>query len=193
MAKLPHEYGGLIFDCDGTLTNSMEAHFLAWSKTMLFYSIDFTRDRFYSLAGMPTDKIVRLLAAENNAKLDVSHVVREKEEAFLTNLEAVKPFGPVYEIARQFRGQIPMAVASGGFRESIMAQLNHIGCADWFTAIVTAEDTQRHKPEPDVFLAAAKRLNVPPEQCLVYEDADLGVQAAIAAGMDCVDVRLFQA
>jgi len=80
-------------------------------------------------------------------------------------------------------------VASGGYRDIILAQLERIGCADWFDAIVTAEDTKRHKPEPDVFLEAARRLNVRPEHCRVYEDADLGIEAARRAGMECVDVR----
>jgi HAD superfamily hydrolase (TIGR01509 family) len=82
-----------------------------------------------------------------------------------------------------------MAVASGGMRHVILKQLTQIGCVDWFDAIVTAEDTERHKPHPDVFLEAARRLHVSPEHCRVYEDADLGVEAARRAGMQVVDVR----
>ncbi len=82
-----------------------------------------------------------------------------------------------------------MAVASGGFRAVIVRQLETIGCLDWFPTLVTAEDTQRHKPFPDVFLEAARRMGVEPQHCLVYEDADLGLEAARAAGMHWIDVR----
>jgi HAD superfamily hydrolase (TIGR01509 family) len=85
-----------------------------------------------------------------------------------------------------------MAVASGGIRPVILAQLARLQCLDWFDAIVTAEDTERHKPDPDVFLEAARRLGVPPQFCRVYEDSDLGVEAAQRAGMQWIDVRKWQ-
>jgi HAD superfamily hydrolase (TIGR01509 family) len=121
--------------------------------------------------------------------LDAQLVARRKENAFLEELHLLEPIPPILEVARQHRGAMKMAVASGGFRDIILAQLEQVGCADWFDAIVTAEDTERHKPEPDVFLEAARRLHVRPEHCRVYEDADLGIEAARRAGMEVVDVR----
>ena len=185
----PEQYQALIFDCDGTLTDSMETHYIAWRQTMSRHRIDFTHERFYALAGMPPEKIIHLLSDETGTPLDVAEVSHEKEAAFLELIAHVRPFEPVIAIAAAMRGKVPMAVASGGRRESIDAQLRQIGCEDWFNAIVTSEDTERHKPHPDVFLHAAKLMDVPPEGCLVYEDADLGIAAADAAGMDCVDVR----
>ncbi len=182
-------YGAIIFDCDGTLTDSMPVHFIAWQRTMSKYGIDFSEDRFYSLAGMPTERIVRLLAAEQNRVVDAQRVAEQKEAAFLESLSLLTPIEPVVAVARHFRHTLPMAVASGGYRRVIQQQLEQIGCGDWFSILVTAEDTERHKPEPDVFLEAARRMQIAPERCLVYEDADLGVQAARAAGMDCIDVR----
>ena len=93
------------------------------------------------------------------------------------------------EVADRLRGKKPIAVASGGFRDIIRKQLTHVGIVDWFDVIVSAEDTAKHKPEPDVFLETAKRLGVHPEDCLVFEDADLGVEAARRAGMAWIDVR----
>lgn len=181
----------LIFDCDGTLTNSMPVHFVCWQKTLAGHGIDFGEERFYALGGMPSDKIVSLLAAEAGFALDAAAVAAEKERAFLETLHLLEPIATVVEIARRHRGQKKMAVASGGFRHVVHQQLRQIGVQDWFDAVVTAEDTSRHKPEPDVFLEAARQLRIPPDQCEVYEDSDLGIEAARRAGMRCVDVRKY--
>ncbi len=185
------EVAALIFDCDGTLTDSMPVHFMAWQKTMQRYGIDFSEERFYQLAGVPTDRIIERLAGEQRVMLDVQRAAIEKEDAFLELLHLLKPIDIILEVAAHYRGKLPMAVASGGFRDVIVRQLETIGCLDWFDTLVTAEDTQRHKPFPDVFLEAAGRLGVPPEHCIVYEDADLGLEAARAAGMHWIDVRQY--
>lgn len=182
---------GLIFDCDGTLVDSMPLHFLAWHQTMLRYGLKLPEDRFYALGGMPSHRIIEMLAAEQSVVVDAKHAAIEKEQAFLERLHLLEPIDSVVEIARVHRGVKPISVASGGFRKIIHRQLEIIECLDWFDAIVTAEDTTRHKPEPDVFLEAARRMGVAPEQCLVFEDADLGVEAARRAGMPCIDIRTF--
>src|SRR5262245_31340930 len=148
----------LIFDCDGTLTNSMPVHYVCWRKTMARHGIEFDEARFYSLGGIPSDKIVSLLAEEAGISLDAAAIAADKEQAFLETLHLLEPIAAVVEIARAHRGKKKMAVASGGFRSVIEKQLTQIGVSDWFDTIVTAEDTHRHKPEPDVFLEAARRL-----------------------------------
>lgn len=153
------------------------------------YGIDFSEERFYELAGVPTDRIIALLAKEQGVTVDTQQAAVEKEDAFLELLHLLKPIDIILEVAAHYRGQLPMAVASGGFRQVIIRQLETIGCLDWFDTLVSAEDTQRHKPFPDVFLEAAQRLGVAPEHCIVYEDADLGLEAARAAGMHWIDVR----
>ncbi len=102
---------------------------------------------------------------------------------------AIRPIDKVVEIARRGRGVLPMAVASGGHRRMVEMTLQQIGILDWFPVVVTAEDTVRHKPEPDVFLEAARRLGAAPKDCTVYEDTDLGLEAARRAGMGFVDIR----
>ena len=167
----------------------MPLHFLAWKQTMEGHGLALGEERFYSLGGMPTDKIIALLAGEQGVCVDIDCAAREKERAFVDSLHLLKPIAAVLEIARQQRGRMKMAVASGGVRPVIQRQLDLIGCWDWFDTIVTAEDTARHKPEPDVFLEAARRLGAPPAECRVYEDSDLGIEAARRAGMEWVDVR----
>lgn len=182
---------GIIFDCDGTLVDSMPIHFLAWYKTMQRYGMVLPEDRFYALGGMPSHRIIELLAAEQSVTVDAVLAAHEKEQAFLDLIHLLKPIEPVMAVAREHRGRKPIAVASGGFRRIINHQLELVECINWFDAIVTAEDTQRHKPEPDVFLEAARRLGVNASECIVFEDADLGVEAAKRAGMKCIDVREF--
>jgi beta-phosphoglucomutase-like phosphatase (HAD superfamily) len=179
----------LIFDCDGTLTDSMPVHYLCWQKTMRSHGIEFAEERFYALGGMPSHKIVELLAAEAGLAIDCAAIAAQKERAFLDALHLLEPIAVVVEIARQNRGRRKMAVASGGFRHVIEKQLRQVGIFDWFDTLVTAEDTPRHKPEPDVFLEAARRLGASPADCLVYEDSALGIEAARRAGMQWVDVR----
>jgi HAD superfamily hydrolase (TIGR01509 family) len=181
----------LIFDCDGTLTDSMPLHYLAWREVLGRHGIAFDEDRFYALGGIPSDKIIAMLAAENGRDLDAGAIAHEKETAFFSHMHLLDEIPAVTSIVRQQRGRLKMAVASGGFRSVIQRQLKQIGLDGWFDAVVTAEDTQRHKPEPDVFLEAARQLEVPPPRCRVYEDSDLGIEAARRAGMSWVDVREF--
>lgn len=182
---------GLIFDCDGTLADTMPLHFLAWRATLDRYKMELNEDRFYSLGGQPTVKIVELLANEQGIKLSPSEVAVEKEEAFLAQLRKVKPIAPIVDIVRQHHGKLPMAVASGSHRAVVKTVLEIIGLSDLFDdhRIVGAEDTELHKPNPDVFLEAARRIEIAPELCRVYEDAELGIEAARRAGMECFDVR----
>jgi beta-phosphoglucomutase family hydrolase len=181
---------GLIFDCDGTLADTMPAHYRAWTSMLDRYGIPFTETRFYELGGVPTAQIILILSSESGVPVtDLDRMVREKESAFLESLDAVRPLEVVVAIAAAYRGRLPMAVASGGYRETITRTLDQLGVRDWFDAMVVAEDTKRHKPEPDVFLEAARRLGVPPESCVVFEDTDIGLEAARRGGMKSVDVR----
>jgi HAD superfamily hydrolase (TIGR01509 family) len=181
---------GLIFDCDGTLADTMPAHYAAWTAMLSRHGIPFTQTRFYELGGVPTAQIIQILSQESGVTVtDLDAMIIEKEAAFLESLHAVRPIEKVVAAAMHHRGQLPLAVASGGYRDTITRTLDAIGIRDWFDAMVTAEDTERHKPEPDVFLEAAKRLGVRPEVCVVFEDTDIGLLAAKRAGMQSVDVR----
>jgi beta-phosphoglucomutase-like phosphatase (HAD superfamily) len=119
-------------------------------------------------------------------------MVRDKELRYLELLTEVRPIATVVAIAHRFRGELPMAVASGGEGWVVRRTLAAIGVEDWFDTVVGAEDTERHKPEPDVFLEAARRIDVEPSRCVVFEDSDLGLLAAARAGMTGVDVRAWQ-
>ena len=186
----PPGTAGLIFDCDGTLADTMPAHYKAWLALLGRFNIPFPEPRFYAMGGMPTASIIRVLAGEVGVVVtDVDAMVLEKERTFLTYLDAVTCIEPVLVIAAAYRGKLPIAVASGGYRDTITRTLDRLNIRDWFDAMVTAEDTPRHKPEPDVFLEAAKRLRVDAAKCVVFEDTDIGLEAARRAGMTGIDVR----
>jgi HAD superfamily hydrolase (TIGR01509 family) len=181
---------GLIFDCDGTLADTMPVHYRAWTAMLTRHGIPFPETRFYELGGVPTAQIIRILSAEYGVPVsDVDAMVAEKEAAFLANLHAVRPLELVVATAALYRGRLRLAVASGGYRETVTRTLDQLGIRGWFDALVTAEDTARHKPDPDVFLEAARRLELPPAGCVVFEDTDIGLEAARRAGMGSVDVR----
>lgn len=179
----------LIFDCDGTLADTMPAHYRAWLRILEPHGVCFPEDRFYSMGGMPAAKILELLFGEAGKVCEVEVLTRQKESAFLELMAEIRPIEKVVDVARKGRGVLPMAVASGGHRQIVERTLRQIGILEWFPVIVGAEDTAKHKPEPDVFLEAARRLGVMPGDCTVYEDTDLGIEAARRAGMRWVDVR----
>lgn len=188
----PPGTAALIFDCDGTLADTMPVHYRAWQAVLRPFGIPFSTARFYQLGGVPTAKIVRILSDETGVPLtdtQVEGITVAKEEHFLDMLNDVTAVEPVREIAERYRGRLPMAVASGGYRDVIARTVAFVGMTEWFDAMVCAEDVTKHKPEPDVFLEAARRLNADPARCVVFEDTDIGLEAARRAGMLGVDVR----
>ncbi len=184
---------GLIFDCDGTLANTMPLHWRAWQLITQRHNLHFPEDRFYALGGVPSRDILKMLAQEQGRSFDHIAVAHEKEEAYLPLMAEVEPIHAVVEIAKEHHGKIPMAVASGGTQKIICDVLEHLKIRHLFGAVVTSEMVKHQKPAPDIFLEAARRIGVDPKQCRAYEDTELGLQAIRAAGMEAVDVRAFYA
>jgi len=179
----------LIFDCDGTLADSMPLHWRAWKQVTESHGLHFPEDRFYSLGGVPARDIVKLLSEEQGRPIDCGAVAKEKELAFEQLIPQVRLVELIAKIARDHGGKLPMAVASGGTRRIVTQMLHHLGIEHLFQAVVVSEDVARQKPAPDIYLEAARRLGVAPENCRAYEDTDLGLAAIRAAGMEAVDVR----
>lgn len=183
------ELRGLIFDCDGTLVDTMPAHLEAWLETLDTFGFSLDEDRFYSMGGWPSKVVAKILFDEAGIPIDVDEIVQHKESLYLKRLTDVTLIEPIIEIARAHRGKIPMAVATGATRAVCERTLNIVGIRDWFDVLVTADDVTKHKPEPEIFLESARKIGIAPAHCRVYEDADPGIEAARRAGMECVDVR----
>ncbi len=180
---------GIIFDCDGTLADTMPLHWRAWQVVAKRYKLNFPEDRFYSLGGVPSRDILKMLGEEQSVILDHLAMAREKEAEYQPLIAQVEPINTVVGVAREYYGRIPMAVASGGTHHIIEQVLQHLGIRHLFNAVVTSEDVVNQKPAPDIFLEAARRIGVPPQFCRAYEDTDLGMDAIRAAGMEAIDVR----
>ncbi len=185
--ELPaHPFKAYIFDCDGTIADTMPLHFRAWTRAMKEFGGTFPEDLFYAWGGIPTFKIVEQLNQKYGTTLDPVEVPRIKEQYFVEMIPDVLPIEPVVALVKQFHGTAPMGVASGGHREIVIKTLDALGLTGYFDTIVGAEDVLHGKPAPDPFLETAKRLGVEPEACLVFEDSPTGIQAAKAAGMQYV-------
>jgi len=183
------ELKGIIFDCDGTLADTMPLHWRAWNSVTARHGVHFPEERFYAMGGVPSRDILKLLRMEQNLNIDPLALAHEKEEAYLRIMHEVTLIDEVVGIAREHLGKLPMAVASGGNQKIICRVLEQLGIRHFFDAVVTSEMVTNQKPAPDIFLEAASRIGVEPRHCRAYEDTDIGLTAIRAAGMEAVDVR----
>ncbi|MGY8824342.1 MAG: HAD family hydrolase [Candidatus Latescibacterota bacterium] len=187
---LPDGYRGLIFDCDGTLVDSMPLHYHAWTTVLNRHGLQFSEQQFYAWAGLPIAGIIKRLSGEQNLQVDVQQVADERDHYFHSlPCEQLRPVRAVVEIARHYHEQYPLAVATGSTQDSARASLEAIDILSLFDAIVSSQEVEQPKPAPDVFLLAAKRIGIPPNECVAFEDGDAGMQSAQKAGMLVVDIR----
>ncbi len=177
-----------LFDCDGTIVDSMPLHYIAWKKTLSEWGATFPEDVFYSWGGMPTVQIVQTLSDQQGLNIPAEQVAHAKELLYFELLPQLQAIPEVMEHINLSHGKIPFAVVSGGTRDSVTRSLNALGILDKFDILVCAGDYARPKPYPDPFLMAAELLGVAPKDCLVFEDTDMGIESATAAGMASVKI-----
>jgi beta-phosphoglucomutase-like phosphatase (HAD superfamily) len=196
----PTKYDGFIFDCDGTLADTMPLHYKAWSETLdakLGRTSDFTESMFYHYGGMPARQIVERLNRDYGYGLPVDEFAHEKEMRFVEMLPGIGPVQEVIDVLNRLEPDAKVAVASGGLTEIVRKTLLFLGLSvgpkEKIKFLVGSDQVTHGKPNPELFLHAAKLLGVEPKRCLVFEDAEPGFQAAKAAGMDYIDVRPFRA
>ena len=177
-----------LFDCDGTIVDSMPLHYLGWVKALSEWSCEFPEPLFYAWGGKPTADIILALNQKHGLNMPIEEVASRKEALYFENIALLQGIPEVIEHIELSHGRIPFAVVSGGTRESVTASLGALNLLDRFETLVCAGDYQRGKPDPEPFLVAAARLGVAPGDCLVFEDTDMGIQAATAAGMASVKI-----
>ncbi|HPA63365.1 MAG TPA: beta-phosphoglucomutase family hydrolase [Spirochaetota bacterium] len=187
--KVDENAKALIFDIDGTLVDTMEIHYKAWEKMFAQQGFNYPREVFYELAGIPTYKIVPILNERFNLKLDPEETMNEKEKYFMELFGAVKEIKVVSDIARKYHGVLPMSLGTGGRKDIAQMTMETVGLSKYFNIMVAADDVIHHKPAPDTFLKCAELMGVEPRFCQVFEDGELGLQAARTAGMIATDVR----
>ncbi|MEY3000072.1 MAG: Fructose-phosphate phosphatase YqaB [Verrucomicrobiota bacterium] len=181
------EYVAYIFDCDGTLADSMPIHLKAWNHGLEAAMAPFqlTEKGFMSVAGMALQQTLDHWNRTHDAQIDAATVIHAKNGYYLEHRHLITAIAPVVAFAKACKARgAKVAVASGGIREDVIETLRIIGLEDFFPVITTADDVAYAKPAPDLFLLAAQRLGVNPADCLVLEDSPLGIEAADLAGMD---------
>jgi HAD superfamily hydrolase (TIGR01509 family) len=186
----PGPFRAYLFDCDGTIVDSMPLHYIAWKTAFSEWNCPFPEDLFYSWGGKPTREIIATLNEMHGLAMPVEALAEHKEELYFKLLPQLKAIPEVMEIIEAEHGRIPFAVVSGGRRNSVTKALGALHLMDRFETIVSSDDYTNGKPAPDAFLLAAARLGVAAKDCLVFEDTDLGIEAATAAGM--ASVRILQ-
>ena len=184
----PGDFKAYLFDCDGTVADSMPLHYLAWSQALGEWDCKFSEERFYELGGVPIVEIIERLGREQGVEMPVAEVAKRKEELYFEHLSKLQCVPEVLEHIEQQQGRIPFAIVSGSTRDSVEASLRVIGLLDRFDVLVCAGDYARSKPDPEPFLIAAQRLGVQPQACLVFEDTQMGIDSATSAGMASVRV-----
>ena len=187
--KLPvGPFKAYLFDCDGTIVDSMPLHYVAWKRVLGEWSCEFAEELFYAWGGMPVAEIIATLNTRNGLAMPVEEIQRRKEQLYFEILPELKAVPEVMEHIEFSHGKIPFAVVSGSTRDSVTRSLETLGILDRFDTLVCAGDYSKSKPDPEPFLLAAERLGVAPGDCLVFEDTEMGIEAATAAGMASVKI-----
>jgi len=187
--KIPRgDFSAYLFDCDGTIADSMPLHYRAWKQALGEWDCEFDEKLFYEWGGMPIVEIVATLNRQRGLRMPVEQVAHRKEDLYFRLLPQLKAVPEVLEHIEARHGQVPFAVVSGSALDSVTASLSRLGLLDRFDTLVCAGDYQRSKPHPEGFLLAASRLGVAPRSCLVFEDTAMGIEAATSAGMASVRV-----
>lgn len=186
-----HPFAAYLFDCDGTIADSLPLHYRAWQTAIAPWKATFPKELFYAWGGIPVPETVAMLNERFGYQLPIEEVCRAREKAYLALLPEITAHREVVRHIEAQYGRIPLAVVSGSVRASVEATLGFLKLRDRFATIVGAEDCARGKPFPDPYLEAAARLGVKPADCLVFEDAEPGIQSALAAGMHYVRVPQF--
>jgi HAD superfamily hydrolase (TIGR01509 family) len=184
----PGTFNAYLFDCDGTIADSMPLHYVAWKKALGEWNCEFAEELFYAWGGRPTSEIISTLNEQHGLSMPVESVAHRKEEFYFAMLPELKVVPEVLEHIEAQHGRIPFAVVSGSARDSVTASLETLKLLDRFETLVCAGEYTKSKPDPEAFLLAASRLGVAPKSCLVFEDTEMGIQAATAAGMASVKV-----
>lgn len=187
--KLPEgQFKAYLFDCDGTIVDSMPLHYIAWKKVLGEWNCEFEEDFFYSLGGMPVSEIIATLNEKHGLTMPIEQVMRKKEGLYFEILPQLTAVPEVLEHIEDQHGRIPFAVVSGSTRDSVTASLTTLKLLDRFETLVCAGEYTKSKPDPEPYLMAAERLGIAPEDCLVFEDTDMGIESATAGGMASVKV-----
>ncbi len=180
---------GLIFDLDGTLSDSLPGHVATWNMVGEKYGFKFDPYIIVEMTGRPTIEFAKKVIEQFGISEEPAKLARMKQEAFWNMANALQPIDEVVSVVKKYYGKLPMTVGTGASRRSAEVQLEALNLTRYFEGLVSADDVDHFKPEPHTFLECARIMGVEPQFCQVFEDGELGIHAAKNAGMMVTDVR----
>jgi len=189
MIKIPQQAKALIFDLDGTIANTMPNHFTSWRKAVLPYGVDFNADLFLQLTGMPRKATIEKLNEMFGTNMNPDKVGKVKETHFKTLVDLTEEISVVTDVIRKYHNVLPMSIGTGSTNKGAKKTLEVIKMGSYFDIVITSDDILKHKPHPETFLKCAELMGVKPQDCVVFEDGILGMNAAEEAGMMVIDVN----
>lgn len=179
----------LIFDLDGTLSNSLPVHTETWRRIGEKYGFEFDPQIIFEMTGRPTIEFAQHIVSRYQINEKPEILVKQKQESFWDLAHLLEPVPEVVEIVKSYHGKLPMSVGTGASGKSARVQLEALGLRKYFDHVISADDVTQHKPHPETFLKCAELMHVAPEFCQVFEDGDLGISAAREGQMMVTDVR----
>ena len=182
------KYGAVIFDCDGTLVDSSEAHFQSFRTAVRAQGYDLDRDWYAQRNGLDRQTLLSHFASINTGAFDVALASRQSIEVFISGATAVAPIDETGNLVRALAGTYPMAVGTNAEIEVATASLQAVNLLNYFDTIASISNGLPAKPAPNIFAYATQRLGLPAAKTLVFEDSAEGVSAAIEAGSDVIQV-----
>lgn len=181
----PSGVRALLFDCDGTLVDTMGHYRSIWAHLFAAHGFEMSDAWWAEFGGAPLEPFVRGALPDATDEL-IGELRQESIDLFHERIDDLEPLEHVLDVVRRFHGVLPMAVCSGSFRPTVEASLRAVGIEDLFDHVLTADDVAASKPDPDLYLLGMERLGVLAHEVAVYEDSDIGRQSARAARIDCI-------
>lgn len=189
---IPSDIEAIIFDMDGTLVDNMPLHIEAWIEAGKRFGVEVTASMIEEHSGTPTSEIVEYYNKCGLWSVDVEAFTLVKQELYREVKSAAgtgKLIEPMAEVIEYCKGKMPMSVGTGASRPNALSTLEELGVLNLMTIVVSADDVAKGKPHPEVFLKCSEAMQIDPSKCLVFEDAEKGIESAIAAGMPYIDLR----
>lgn len=180
---------GIIFDCDGTLVDTMPVHNKAWAAIFQKYDIKTPLSYLDRFASCPSWMLAKDVFEKENLNLDYNTIGQEKEDLYFEYLDSAEAYPKVIEYVKEYYGKLPMAVLSGGGRKGVIKSLEFHDLVKYFDFVIAADDGYSPKSETQVWIDVANKFKINPSECLVFEDGDVGINSAKKAGMKIIDVR----
>ncbi len=179
----------LLFDFDGVLVQSMEDHYQGWQKALEKYGIEMNPEELYMMEGQGVTGVARELTRKYHIPVENTPELIKAKQDHYNQIKKIRFYPHLLDILNWGREKnLRMAVVTGGNRDRVVEALESFGLMEYFDALITSDDVRETKPSPEPYLSAATALALNPADCLVIENAPLGIRSAKSAGMKVLGI-----